>query len=264
MSLNYAWRERRAADKVEAMLAWRGADGRVRGSLFFHGAGPGRWTGKGVQPQNFRRDSEGLDAKLAALRTGDLAHIASLYPRPLEIIGDCSRAMICAAPGHRLLIGDYSGIQSRLVGWISGQQSKLDAWAAYDASGDPHDEPYYKLGISGGIAEDIARDKGKIIDLAFSFQGSVDAWRNLAPSEDTSTDEEIIARRKIWRDEHPFTVVFWKAINRVAINAVHKPGETFTYKRYSFLFEGRFLRLILPSGRSISYPYPRLGVGKFD
>jgi DNA polymerase len=115
-----------AAAKIDALLAWRDADGRVRGTLRYHGAGPGRWTGHGPQPQNLKRDSDGIEAKLTAIATGDLAHVQKLCPQPLEAIGDIARAMICAAPGHRLLIGDFSGIESRVLAWVSGQQSKLE------------------------------------------------------------------------------------------------------------------------------------------
>ena len=75
-----------AATKVDALLAWRNVDGRVRGSLKFHGAGTGRWTGHGPQPQNFKRDGDDIDAKLQAIATGDLAHVAELYPQPLEAV----------------------------------------------------------------------------------------------------------------------------------------------------------------------------------
>jgi DNA polymerase len=81
-----------AAAKIDTLLAWRDADGRVRGTLRFHGAGTGRWTGHGPQPQNFKRDSDGIEAKRIAVATGDLAHLQKLYPQPLEAVGDiCPR-----------------------------------------------------------------------------------------------------------------------------------------------------------------------------
>jgi DNA polymerase len=42
-----------SAGKVEALLAWRDADGRVRGTLKFHGAGTGRWAGSGPPAAEF-------------------------------------------------------------------------------------------------------------------------------------------------------------------------------------------------------------------
>jgi len=54
-----------------------------------------------------------LGAAIEAVGRGDLAHLRSLYPDPLSIIGDITRAIITAAPGHRLLAGDFSGVESR-------------------------------------------------------------------------------------------------------------------------------------------------------
>lgn len=45
---------RSSTAKYQAMENWADpGDWRVRGSLLYHGASTGRWTGKGVQPQNF-------------------------------------------------------------------------------------------------------------------------------------------------------------------------------------------------------------------
>lgn len=41
--------------KLSAMKAAAGADGRVRGTLQFHGAATGRWAGRRVQTQNLPR-----------------------------------------------------------------------------------------------------------------------------------------------------------------------------------------------------------------
>jgi DNA polymerase len=162
-----------AATKVKALLAWRDTDGRVRGTLKFHGASTGRWTGHGPQPQNFKRDGEDIDTKILAVATGNLADVAKLYPQPLEVIGDITRAMICTPPGHRLLVGDFSGIESRVTAWVSGQQSKLEQWATFDRTGDPKDEPYYIFGSCSKCCqpEESARAIGKNSDLAFGFQG---------------------------------------------------------------------------------------------
>jgi DNA polymerase len=252
-----------AAAKIDTLLAWRDSDGRIRGTLRYHGAGTGRWTGHGPQPQNFKRDSEGVDEKVAAVATGNLAHIGELYLHPLEIVGDIARAMICAKPDHRLLIGDFSGIESRVTAWVSGQQSKLEQWAKFDRTGDPKDEPYYINGHNCGLPDETARGIGKTADLAFGFQGGAAAWRKLAPDDDAS-DVEILRRRNIWRKAHPHTVAFWRGINRTAITAVRRPNSTLTYKRLTLTYDERFLRIVLPSGRPLSYPLPRLETDKFD
>ena len=211
-----------------------------------------------------KRDSDGIDAKLTAVATGDLAYVQKLYPQPLETVGDIARAMICAAPGHRLLIGDFSGIESRVLAWVSAQQSKLEQWAKFDRTGDPKDERYYLLGRSCGRPEESARSIGKTADLAFGFMGGPGAWDKLAPSDDTSTEDDKRRYQKTWRKLHPRTVEFWGGINRAAINAVRKPGTTFSRRQFTVVYDGEsFLRITLPSGRSLSYPSPRLATDKF-
>jgi DNA polymerase len=59
-------------------------------------------------------------------------------------------------------------------------------------------------------------------------------------------------------------VQFWAGINRATINAVRKPGTTFSCRRLTVVYDGEsFLRITLPSGRSLSYPLSRLATDKF-
>jgi putative DNA primase/helicase len=45
---------------------------------------------------------------------------------------------------------------------------------------------------------------------------------------------------------------------------VRTPGKVIEYKRLRFVCDGNFLRITLPSGRALSYPFPRLKRGKYD
>src|SRR3546814_8188462 len=99
------------------MLSRRSADGRMRGSLQYHGAGTGRWAGRGAQLQNLPRSStENHDEILAmvdALSTGDADLVGMLYQRPLTVVSDCIRGMLCAAPGNTLFSADFSAVEAR-------------------------------------------------------------------------------------------------------------------------------------------------------
>jgi DNA polymerase len=245
-----------SAAKIEALRAWRNDDGRVRGTLTYHGAATGRWVGRGPQPQNFKRDGDGIAEKIAAVLAG-----GDGLDSPVEAVGDIARAMITAAPGHRLMIADFSGIESRVLASISGQQSKIDAWATFDRTGDPQDDPYVRIALRCGLTSEGARDIGKRIDLAFGFGGSLGAWERSAP-EDDQTDKATVGRyRDTWRAEHPAIGKFWYAVDRAAISAVRCPGTDFRVGQISYRYDEPFLRLTLPSGRAISYPFARIKFG---
>jgi hypothetical protein len=247
-----------SAAKVEALRAWRGDDGRVRGTLQFHGAATGRWVGRGPQPQNFKRDGENIETKITSVMNGGTG-----LESPVEAVGDIARAMITAAPGHRLLIGDFSGIESRVLAWASRQQSKLDAWAIFDCDPSPDNDPYWIIGRAIGHPKESARAYGKICDLAFGYQGGVGAWQNFAPEGDTSSEEAIKRYRDTWRRQHPATERFWHSLDRAAVRAVASPATDQRADWFVFRFDRPFLRITLPSGRSLSYPFPRLETGKY-
>jgi DNA polymerase bacteriophage-type len=250
-----------AASKLKTMRNWMDQDDRIRGAFRYHGASTGRFSSLGVQLQNMKRvGTNDMADTITAVMTGDLDHLKTLYPRPIEVIGGITRALISAPPGRKFLIADLSGIESRGVAWVAGEKSKLAKWAAFDRSGNPEDEPYRRLGIDVfNLPPEQARDIGKTADLAFSYMGSVGAWRKLAPPDDRSTDAQILQRRDRWRHAHPHTTQFWAEIDRAAKIAIRCPGVLVPCRSITFQY-GRdgFLRLRLPSGRHLTYPFARL------
>jgi DNA polymerase len=249
-----------AVAKLSTMRDWLPPDDPARGCFKFHGAATGRWTSHGIQVQNLKRPVvENLDAAIEAVYAGDLGK----YPRPMSVVGDITRALICAQPGHRFIAADFSGVESRITAWLSGQGTKLAQWTKFDQTQNPEDEPYYLIGRNiFGIAKENARAIGKTADLAFGYMGGIGAYRKLAPG-DNSTDEQIKARQYAWRDAHPLTRDFWTVLNRKTVQAVSTPGaeirfQRFSWQHLSFKSDGTFLRMILPSGRAIAYPFPTL------
>src|SRR5205823_5217686 len=59
------------------------------------------------------------------------------------------------------------------------------------------------------------------------------------------------------------TAQFWKDLRRAALQAVHT-GERINLGKISFAMKNGTLLMMLPSGRSVSYPKARLGPGKFE
>ena len=253
-----------AANKLSTLREWCGADGRVRGGLIYHGGATGRWSSWGVQLHNLKKPTtDDVEAALPVVASGRLQSAKNSFSDPMGAVGDISRAIVCAAPGHRLLIADFSGIESRLTAWLSGQQSKVNAWALYDSTKHKKLEPYYLIGKKLGQPEETARSIGKTADLAFGFSGGVGAWRRLAQGS-TLSDSEIEALRDRWRDQHPQTAQFWNALSTAAGRAVRRPNTIIQCGRIGFTYDGlMFLRMQLPSGRSIAYPQPHVEANEF-
>jgi DNA polymerase bacteriophage-type len=252
-----------ATKKISALLARAGADDRARGAFRYHGAATGRWSGEGIQPQNLKRPIvDDLDAAIAAVATGDYQHVRALYPRPLAVVGDCSRAMICAAPGCTLIGADFSSIESRVLAWVAGESSKLDTFRRFDATHDPRDEPYcitackiFNKPNGTYTKDDPERGVGKTCDLALGYAGGVNAFRKFS---DQFTDDEVKAFVRSWRQAHPEIKRLWDRLDRAAWTAVQERGRVVRCGVVRFQCDGAFLQLILPSGRKISYPQPRI------
>jgi DNA polymerase len=244
-----------AVKKIDALLARAGDDDRVRGAFRYHGAATGRWAGEGFQPQNLKRPVvDDLAGAIDAVATGDYQHVKKLYPRPLAVIGDCSRSMITAAPGCVLIGADFSAIESRVLAWVADEKWKLDAYARYDATRDPRDEPYCETACkifrvpSGSYTKDSPeRGVGKTCDLAFGYQGGLHAWRKFEP--DKFTDAEVETFKTEWRAAHPAIKRFWYDIDRAAWSAVRERGRVVRCGPIAFKSNGAFLQLKLPSGR---------------
>jgi DNA polymerase len=175
--------------KIHAMLMRRQADGRMRGNLQYHGAGPGRWAARGAQLQNLPRPN--LDGKLIAnsviddLMLADDAWIEVCYGPALSVVSDCIRSMIAAPKGRIIRAVDFSQIEARMIAWLAGEESKLDVFRRYDAKQGPDTyiaaaAKIFGVDISVIVKGDPRRQVGKVGELALGFEGGPGAFAKMA------------------------------------------------------------------------------------
>lgn len=174
--------------KLNAAMACVCRDGRVHGTLLYHGASTGRWTHKLIQTGNYPRGSGTVkepEKAMRAMRTGSAATIRMLYDNPMAAVSDCLRATIAAHKGRRLIAADFSSIEGRVTAWLAGEQWKLDAFSANDAGTGAG---IYELTAAEIFACDVKeigkkdprRQVGKTAELALGFAGGVNAFYAMA------------------------------------------------------------------------------------
>jgi DNA polymerase len=265
---------RASVNKFQRMLAFASpTNDRMRGTLRMYGAGPGRWAGLGPQLQNLKKNESGLPLTVVdSIRTGDRAGIAR-YGNPLALLGDVSRAALCAGDGNELKSGDFSAVESVVLAWLAGETWKLEAYRTFEATGDAQLEPYRvvarKMLHKPADAEisAVERQLGKCGELAAGFGGAVGAWRRIVP-HDPRSDAEIAVIIRQWREAHPATCKLWKDLAR-AIRVAIKTGQLILVAEAPrppivATFADGNLMLTLPSGRAIVYPDAQLVPGKFE
>jgi DNA polymerase len=255
--------------KLNSLFAGVDADGRVRGTLRFSATSTGRWAGARFQPQNLPRPTiKNIDSAVAAVMSGDLNCVRE-FGAPLSVVGSILRSMICAAPGspgHILVAGDFSAIESRVLSWLADEHWKLQNYREFDRTGEPSIEPYSVIAsriLKRRVTPDdeLDRQAGKIGDLSLGFGGGRRAWRAFDDS-DTYSDAEVDHFQREWRASHPATVRFWRQLE-ARLKRVIRCGESPPIGRLGFKYETGNLIIVLPSGRRLYYPEARLVPGKF-
>ena len=271
--------------------------GRMHDLFQYYGASTGRWAGRDLQPHNFPRDlpkPKKVAAAIEAIRSGSREAVEALGEPALTTISKLLRAFIVAEPSKNLIGGDWSNVEGRGLAWLAGEEWKLEAFRECDANPDlpdMYERAYAKsFGISPEAVTDDQRQIGKVRELAFGYQGGVGAWHRMASKFGVHlTDEEVEAQKVSWRKAHPMIVQFWTALEKAAIRAVVHPGEVvstadraawadaYTARKFGSLppppvdrqikFKvakpGPFLWMLLPSGRALCYPYPKILPGDY-
>ncbi len=261
--------------KFSVMAQIAGEDNRIRNLFQYHGAATGRWAARKVQPHNLPRDvppAETVDRILELVRAGDADTIDLIYNSPMTALSRCLRGFFVPAAGKVLVGGDYSAIEGRGTAWIAGEEWKLRAFRAADAGTGPGIYELTAGKILGIAPEKVDKHQrqayGKVPELALGYQGGVGAFQTMARTYGVDIPDDEADKIKVrWRAEHPKTKAVWYALQDAAINAVRDVGQTYAAghpgRQVKFKKVGSFLWCLLPSGRALCYPYPKLMPGMY-
>lgn len=256
--------------KYPAVLAATCADGRIRGTLQYYGAGrTGRWAGRILQPQNLPQNHlDYLDAYREIVRRGDLPGLSLLAPNVPDVLSQLIRTVIVAGEGQTLLVADYHAIEAVCLAYLADEKWRLKVFAGdgkiYEASyaqafGVP------KESVTKGSPE---RQKGKIMELACGYGGGVGALTAFGADKLGLSAAQMQALIDNWRAASPHIVRLWRRLENAAKQAIGSRGETVAltradgYRIAAFRADADGLTLTLPSERILRYWHARVTDGR--
>lgn len=275
-------------------------DGRLRGTLQYSGASrTARWAGRLVQLQNLPRPTlkQGeIDLGIEALKGG---YADLLFDNVMELASSAIRGLLIAPLGKKLVIADLSSIEGRALAWLAGEQWKVEAYAAgADLYVLTYAKTF---NVSPESVTKDQRQIGKILELAMGYGGGAGAFATFAAGYGTDLEAmaekawPILPRsileeaekawdwtkeqgrptqglsqkvwvvcdsfKRQWRRANPEITSFWRDVEDGVREAIEDNGSTAEVRKVKVLRSGAWLRIVLPSGRSLSYPAPRVEDG---
>lgn len=261
-----------AVKKIESMLGCACEDGRVRGTLLYHGAGTGRWSARLIQAQNFKRPTfKDTHHVIQLLEDGEGDWIETLWGNPLDAVASSIRHFIQLEGGEYMMDGDFSSVEARIVCWLAGQE---DALKEYRAGIDR----YVRMAsiIFGKKESLIGSDerwmgKGAILGCGFGM-GAKKFFEQTSENAETFkitgvaiTPQLCKMTINLWRKRHSKVVKYWYACDDAVRSAITAPGRVIKVGQWTqFVCKPdeangiMFLHTRLPSGRLISYPHPQI------
>ena len=244
-----------SALKKYAVAAHTEVAGMVHDTFLWNGAQTGRFSGRGLQPHNFRRDVYG-DNEASAL----IEDIKANYTitSPADTLARLLRGLIYSEKG--LYYVDWSAIEGRVAPWLSVKKSGEDKLDLYRMDKDIYVVTAAAMfnRLEAEVDKDL-RQSGKIAELSLQFGGGANALIGMAKNYGVSFEEDeakgIVLK---WRMANPWAEEIWADYDRAISSAVKTPGEPFEVGRVVYQSDGQnFLWCELPSGRLLSYPRPK-------
>ncbi len=252
-------------------------DHRCRGTLMYHGASTGRWSGKGIQPQNLPKGSfnsvEEIEKCINIIKQRNINEFIEKYKNPSDALSSVIRSIITATPGYDMYCADYSAIEARVIVWLAKDEAALKLF--YKGKDIYIDMALTIFGLTQQQYNAKSDDKKKfmrgvgkdaILGLGYGMgwrRYQTEAFRKGGQKLDDIFCQTVIDK---YRQKYNKIVRLWDGYERAAIHATlhNRPRSKPCYiGRVSWFIENDFLCAQLPSGRCLYYHKPKVEYQEF-
>lgn len=249
--------------KYDALSRATGEGGRLRGAFQYVGAGrTGRWAGRIFQPQNLPRPtlSDGdIEQCRQMVREHDADTLAMVWGDLSGALSSLIRSTIAAPEGKQLVVADYSSIESIMIAWCAESEYLLQL---YRDGLDPYKDFATKVyNIEYADVTKPQRSFCKPAVLGAGYGLSAGGLQKYAAAFGMDMDAGE-AKRQIdtFRTSYADIPRFWNTLDTAVAEAMGNKRQPIRAGRFTFTFDGMFLIAAMPSGRSLYYYQPRMGV----
>lgn len=243
-------------------------DHRMRDQFVIYGAGPGRWSGRQLQPHNLPSVISRQADLLNVVMTYEGIHRAAAEASTEEskvAAADILAGMlrhIVRAPS--MCVSDYAQVEARCVAWLADCEHMLNIFADMDRSiyVDMGEKLYGRTIHKKRDLYEYTLCKALVLGCTYGMSGQKFEYTCLIRGEhkalQTMRDAGMTANDavKLYRTSYPEIPRLWRRYDDAAKDAVKGiPTETGKAK---FYMKGPDLHIELPSGRPIVYRNARM------
>lgn len=238
---------------------------RVHGAFLYAGAATLRYTSRGLQLHNIRRDAHSFEEAEKILRLMRAGQKPSRY-EVMDTLSKLLRTALIPDEGNVFVVGDWKSIENRVLPWLSNDpraERKLKVFRNFDAAfkrGEKAMDTYELAAQDAGIQD---RQVGKVIELSLGYGGAAGAFKSMAKNYGVYLPDYEIARIvQAWRRNNPWAVSFWAALEKAAKRAIRTPGLPQEAGKILYYYipdlMGGSLLCELPGEHFITYPAVRI------
>lgn len=258
--------------KYDAVMDRLADDDRLRHCFQFAGGSrTNRWAGRALQPQNLPRtpkwlepedhiNFDRLDYCNSLIEMGDYHTLGLFAGEQMDAVAGCVRSTIQAHEGKKLVVCDLSSIESVVIFWITDCERGLNVFrngmCAYkDFATTLYSVPYEEVtkGQRSGAKPAVLGAGYRLSGGELKNGEKTGLWAYAENMGVQMTQEEANRAVAVFRETYSEIKNGWYQIEDTIERAMLAGGKIVKWGHLEFQIVKPFLRVGLPSGRSMWY-----------